>query len=312
MIRRMLCALASAGVAACVAVSPGHAGTIDLTTPEGKLQALVKMRASADGKDTFADWQVTAWAVVSGSRPQALFRLDGFNVGRMERQSDGGYRFLSREVAYYRDLATGQILERWNNPFTKEVNDVLQVINDPVNVNFDSPTKPNGRRPPIDVRGDEVVLKLDVPLAYPNPIKPQDYPLESTGEMYLASEHFIYLAKLADVSDDAVVSAPTQYAWTRIGPWLPWMKMGKTPGWIVYVGNGRKLGGAATLDPVVRAYTLKNHPTFMKSPDAYSPTNETSWSYYRKQRPPVPPAAMTTPTSPASAASAAAATPTSN
>jgi Protein of unknown function (DUF1838) len=266
--------------------SAGCASALDLSTPEGKMLGLVKMRASSDGKDAYADWQVTAWAVVPGARPTALFRLDGFNVGRMERQSDGGWRFISREVAYYRDRVTGAILTHWDNPFTKQRNEVLQVINDPVNIAFDPPTKPGVRLPPLAVRGENVSLVLDVPLAYPNPLTPRDYPLESSGEMYLASEHFLYFAKTADVANDALASAPTHYGWLRNGPWLPWMKMGQMPGHIAYVGHGRKLASAAELDPVVREYTEKHHPEFMKSPAAWSQPNETSWTYYRKMRPP--------------------------
>lgn len=259
---------------------------LDLGTPEGKLQAMVKMRASADGSPAFADWRVTAFAVLPGQKPVAIFKLDGFNVGRMEKQPDGAYRFISREVAYYRDLVTRKIIDKWDNPYTKETNDVLQVINDPVNVYFPSPEKLPAGMLPFDVRGDDVVLQLDVPLGYPNPIKPDEYPVESTGPTYLASEHFLYFAKTSEVVDDKLAFTPTHYAWTRVGPWLPWMKMGKLPGWILYVGTGRKHASAAALDPVVREYTEKNHPKFMLPPDKFSPPNETSWTYYRKVFPP--------------------------
>ena len=66
------------------------------------------------------------------------------------------------------------------------------------------------------------------------------------------------------------------------------MRMGQQPGHILYVGHGFKLSGPEQLDPVVRAYTEKHHPEFMKAPSAWSQPNETSWTYYRKQRAPVP------------------------
>lgn len=261
------------------------AAALDVNTPEGALQGLVKMRASLDGKQVFADWKVTAFAVVPGQRMRPLFRLDGFNVARMQSHTDGSWRLISREVAYYRDLKTGEILQRYANPLTGKTDEVLQVINDPVNIEFPAPT-PGGRRAMFETSSDQMVLRQDIPLLYPNPVTPKDYPLESTGENYIASEHFIYFARATDMHDDKLMSAPTHYSWSRLGPWLPWMGMGSQPGMILYVGHGAKLMSPDLLDPVVRAYTERNHPAFMNAPTAWSQPNETSWTYYRKQRPP--------------------------
>ncbi|MFH7042256.1 DUF1838 family protein [Paucibacter sp. JuS9] len=270
-------------VAAWFAASSALA--LDVSSPEGGLQALIKMRASLDGREVIADWKVTAFAVVPGQRMRPLFRLDGFNAARMEKQGDGGWRMISREVAYYRDLKTGEVLQRFANPLTGQTDDVLQVVNDPVNVAFPAPT-PTGRRVTLEASGDQLVLRQDVPLLYANPVSPKEYPLESTGENYIASEHFTYFARAADVLDDKQVSVPTHYGWTRVGPWLPWMRMGAHAGHILYVGHGAKLSGPEQLDPVVRAYTEKHHPEFMKAPAAWSQPNETSWTYFRKQHPP--------------------------
>jgi Protein of unknown function (DUF1838) len=278
-------ALAALAALACAGLVPS-AAALDWTTPEGGLSALMKMRASLDGREVIADWKVTAWAVVPGQRMRPLFRLDGFNVARMEKQPDGGWRMLSREVAYYRDLRSGEVLQQWANPFTGKTDDVLQVVNDPVNIAFAAPGAPNFRRVTLITEGDQVVLRQDVPLAYPNPITPKDYPVESSGDTYIASEHFTYYARAADLRDDTLASAPTHYGWTRVGPWLPWMRMGSAAGNILYVGHGAKLTGPEQLDPVVRAYTERHHPSFMKAPTQWSQPNETSWTYYRKQRPP--------------------------
>ena len=281
-VRLGLC-LAMALHVVCTGV--GTATAAELNSPEGSLMALIRMRGSADGREVYADWRTTAWAVVPGQRMRPLFRLDGFNVARMEAQSDGGWRMLSREVAYYRDLTTGEVLKTWKNPFTGLDNEVLQVLNDPVNLQFPAPSAPGARRVNLVPQGPDMVLRQDVPLAYPNPLSPKDYPVESTGETYFASEHFTYYARRADLEGNAA-SVPTHYSWTRIGPWLPWMKMGQQPGFILYVGHGSKLPDAQALDPVVREYTQKNHPQYLKAPQAWSQPNETSWTFYRKQRPP--------------------------
>ena len=91
------------------------------------------MRADNSGKDVYADWHTTVFLVEPGKRAVAIMRLDGFNVGRAVKNADGSYQWLAREVAYYRDLKTGKILDKWENPITGKTNDVLQVVNDPVN-----------------------------------------------------------------------------------------------------------------------------------------------------------------------------------
>ncbi len=266
-------------VAAFSVLTPLAATAYDFTKPENSMDAFIRLRGNADGADTIADWAVTVFIVEPGKRPTPVMRLDGFNVGRPVKNADGSYQWLSREVAYYRDLKTGKILDQWDNPMTGKTNDVLHVINDPVNGKF----TPATLNLPWNVRGEDVFLKMDIPLAYPNALQPADFPDESTGPMYLASEHFLYFAKMSDFDNPKLTSIPSAYAWTRTGPWLPWMKMGTRPGYILYTGQGKKLKSAAELDAVVREYTEKNHPAFMAAPKALVTPNETSWTYYKKK-----------------------------
>jgi Protein of unknown function (DUF1838) len=285
---RKLSALLRSVAVACLAgcaVSIPQAQALDLSTYEGQMTAYQKLRGNTNGSDTIADWQVTMFIVEPGKKAVPVMRLDGFNVGRFAKQPDGSVQWMSREVAYYRDLKTGKILGEWDNPVTGQKNQVVQVINDPVNSAFPAQPAPNQPPLPWNVRGDDVFLKLDIPLAYPNALLPADYPDESTGPTYLASEHFLFFAKTRDLMDPKLTSIPAAYAWTRTGPWLPWMKMGTRPGYVLYSGQGKKLASAEELDPVVREYTQKNHAAFMTAPKSFVRPNETSWTYYKKQFP---------------------------
>lgn len=266
---------------------------LDLNSYEGSMAAYKKMRGNADGSDTIADWQVTVYMVEPGKKATPIMRLDGFNIGRFAQQPDGGFQWISREIAYYRDLKTGQLLTEWNNPVTGKKNQVVQVINDPVNSKFGATAAPNQPGLPWNVRGDDVFLKMDIPLAYPNSLQPNEYPEESTGPSYIASEHFLFFAKTRDLMDEKMKSIPSTYAWTRTGPWLPWMKMGTRSGYLLYSGQGKKLKGPEELDQFVRDYTTKNYPDFMSAPKTYTTPNETSWTYYKKLNPHVTVAPVT-------------------
>jgi Protein of unknown function (DUF1838) len=280
-IRNMLCCAITA-----LAATGAAAQALDFSKPEDSLKAFIKLRGNIDGSDALADWKVTVFIVEPGKRAVPVMRLDGFNAGRAIKNDDGTWQWLSREAAYYRDLKTGQILDTWANPVTGQTNKVVHVLNDPVNGKFEAARM----NLPWDVRGEDVFMKMDIPLAYPNALQPGDYPEESTGPTYFASEHFLYFAKTKDFQDAKATSVPASYAWTRTGPWLPWMKMGQRPGYVLYTGQDKKLKSAAELDPVVREYTEKNHPLYMKAPEKLVTPNETSWTYYKKLNP-VKPAA---------------------
>ena len=255
---------------------------VDTTSSAGQLDTFMRMRSTSDGRDTFANWWVTVFAVVPGERPREIFRLDGFNVGRFVKAQDGSAQFITREVAYYRDLKTGEFLKEWMNPFTNEKNAVLHVTNDPVNSRWAAPKAGEPGRLPFMQNGDDVFLRLDIPLGYPNPLLPADYPAESSGPTYLASEHFTFFSKTRDLADPKATSVPLTYAWARTGPWLPWMKMGQRPGYLIYSGHGRKFAKFDDLPADLRDHTRANHPLYMASPATFQSPNETSWTYYKK------------------------------
>ncbi len=275
-------AAAGAALSGCAGMAPG-AAALDLTSAAGQLDAFMRMRAANDGREVFANWWITMYAVLPGERPREIMKLDGFNAGRYARQGDGSVQFITREVAYYKDPTSGKILAEWANPFTNQTNSVLQVANDPVNSRNAAPKPGEAGRFPFMQSGDDVFLRLDIPLAYPNPLLPADFPVGSSGPMYTASEHFTFFTKASYLADAKLASVPTTRSWTRTGPWLPWMKMGTRPGYLLYSGHGRKFASFEELPAAVRDYTLANFPEYRSAPATYVTPNETSWTYYKKK-----------------------------
>jgi hypothetical protein len=260
-----------------------QASALDLTKADDAYKAMLRVVGDLDGKPVFKDWNVTVFAVEPGVKPIPILRMQGYNAGRLITKADGSYEWVTREVSYYQDLKTGEIIESWMNPLTKTNVCVVHVANDPVNNKFPAPGK-EGTIPFVafQTAGDISSLRMDIPLAYPNALRPEEHPEESTGPTYLASEHFIYFANTADLESSSARSTPTHYAWFRTGPWLPWMKMGQAPGYLIYSGQGRKYSSFDELPASVQAYTRKHHPSYVTAPDSYYQPNETSWSYYAK------------------------------
>jgi hypothetical protein len=279
---KSLCAAAAtAVVASALFATNAAAGTLDLSKPADAHQAMLRLVGDLDGKPVFKDWDVTIFAVLPGAKPRPILRMQGFNAGRLIAKPDGSHDWVTREVSYYQDLKSGEIIESWVNPLNNQKQCIVHVANDPVS-NHMMPPAANGRAPGFNISGETGSLRMDIPLSYPNALSEADFPEESTGPTYLASEHFIFFARRADLVSDVQRSTPGHHAWFRTGPWLPWMKMGKTPGYLIYSGQGNKYASFDELPAAVKAYTKKNHPTYVTAPDSFYQPNETSWTYYGK------------------------------
>ena len=273
-------------LAAALALGSGAATALDLNKPEDSYQAMLRVVGDLTGKPVFKDWDAVIFALVPGEKAVPIIRTIGFNAGRLIKQPDGSHHWVTREVSFYVDLKTGQIVDSWVNPLNGKTVKVVQVANDPVSNKFPliEPGKPNyfAKFAQFEVRGDVAWMRWDVPLKYPNELKPELYPEESHGETYVASEHFHFFVNTADAQSDTATSTPTHYSWFRTGPWLPWMKMGQAPGTLLYSGNGRKYDSFEQLPEQLREYTRKHYPKYMDAPTSFYQPNETSWSYFRK------------------------------
>lgn len=60
------------------------------------------------------------------------------------------------------------------------------------------------------------------------------------------------------------------------------MKMGQTPGYLLYSGQGRKYQQFDQLPANVKDYTLKNYAAYVTAPESFYQPNETSWTYYAR------------------------------
>ncbi|MEZ5459173.1 MAG: DUF1838 family protein [Steroidobacteraceae bacterium] len=247
--------------------------------PVQQLEVYVRANGDTSGQPS-ATWATgTVYAYVPGEKPRALFGLEVLGMARYQR-IDGGFLRLSREVGYYTDLTTGTVLERWHNPWLQRDVDVVPIQNDPVNRRF-TVANINFR---INQSGDTVAIYREVPLRYPNPLDPGNYPLYSSGEYYEAIEMFNTFARRSDLANPGLSSVASTGSWTRIGPWLPWMEMGTRPGYLVY--HSRAFKPAQGLDGIpdsLLGEVRARHPRFLEAPAAFSAPDETSWTFFKKR-----------------------------
>ena len=266
---------------------------LDPSNADDQMRMQVKMSCSLiEGKPTLYWWSGRMYSRVPGERDRVLFNVHGMNMRQCRTKQDPlrgfCYRSVSREVMFYLDPVSNEVVRRWKNPWTGKEVDVVQVANDPVNARdwFCSRDK-DGK--PVD-RSDSMQIKDDLLLEgggaarlfYKNPLagEYQDY----VGGAYHAMEFGSTQASAREALDardtelqDAVIS------WGRVSRWLPWMEMGDRDGLVVFHTAGIRLDAWEQLPEVVRTEIERNYPVYRNPPplDDARP-NETSWTVFKK------------------------------
>ncbi len=268
------------GDEAAAAVDPLY----DLEIPEQALEALVKMRGDLTGADVAWYWTGSIWGMVPGEGNRRLFDYDGFSASRFEK-SEGGYRMLNREVGVYRDPGSGEILDRWLNPYLGREVQVLHRWNDHVNVEITTHGRFSIQIIPTTVMGDDIWWRLDMFFFRPSPISRKDYPLNVQHDMYQGSELTMYHARRGDLEDGALTSVPAEVTFSRISQWEPFMEMGNRPGQMVFHAAGKKLLGGSDELALVN-HRLHNHisthrPNYLRAPERWQPGTVSQWDAFK-------------------------------
>lgn len=253
---------------------------MDPDSPAAQLNRLARVRADTSGAPSTVWWCGDVYQNAPGEPYQHLFGFEGINVSRLV-EIEGGLQLLSREAAFYLDPKSREILEEWDNHVTGERVAVSHVWNDPVNQTWLVQQPWGPFRVPITDLGERICFNMDIPLAYPSPLSVADYPENSADDTYRALELFQFFAAKSDLADTGRTSVPCDLSWSRVSPWLPWMRMGSRDGGLVFHTRGVKLA----YDDVpqrTRAYVSDHHPEYAEPPETAEGTNETSWTYFKK------------------------------
>lgn len=254
---------------------------MDGQDPAGQLRTLARVRADSAGAPSAVWWRGDVYQNAPGEPYAHLFGFAGVNVSRIV-EIEGGLQLLSREAAFYLDPRSREILREWDNPVTGERVAVDHVWNDPVNQQWLEQQPWGPFRVPTTDLGETLCLNLDIPLAYPSPLSVAKYPDSSADDTYRALELFQFFAAKTDLADPDLTSVPCTLSWSRVSPWLPWMRMGQRPGGLVFHTRGVK----STYDAVpaqIRDHIAATHPEYAEPPAAWSAPNETSWTAFRKR-----------------------------
>jgi hypothetical protein len=303
-------AVAGAGLAAlagAAAASPGIAATrtgrrvpLDLATPVGNVTAYLTLRASLETQDVFFWFSGRLDLAVPGEPVRPIIEVATLILRRTERLGELAWNVIDWEASMYRHLDGGAWLgpdEQILNPHTGRKVTPLNYREGPVRFRFtDQEPRILGSRDVMPktgkpfsypwkvVAGDLYMVKSSY-IRAPNWLQPVDWPLESSGKEIVVAAHSSLKARLADVEDPRVASAPADFAYTATSGWLPWMQMGATPGHVVWAESGKKLFSLdeAPADQVARLREV--HPAWFARPEPWPEFTNMYLQYKEKHAP---------------------------
>jgi len=268
-------------------ISTAHAESIDPNTAEGAVKLNRKVQCSLnDGEEMVYYWTGRAYSRVTGERDKHLFNLEGMNIRQCFETNDPvrgvGYKLRTREILLYLDPKTNEILESWENPWTGETNEVIQVLNDPVNHTAYGKTK-SGEVTPFDLKDTNgtFFVKFEVPLFYTNPMggSYQKY----VGGTYHATEIFDFNGSTEELLDASKSTAYPIISWIRISDWLPFMEMNGRTGTLYMNSMGKKLESYDQMSDLMKNFIAEQAPKYRHAPpEDDARRNETSWTYTKK------------------------------
>ncbi len=267
--------------------------------------AFARLQADMDfGKVKYGWYSGTVMGVRENEKVKPLMGFEGFSTARLLDNGDGSYQKLLRELVFYKDLRTGEVMETFDNPYTGETVRVVPVANDPFNHLIEQyyPKGPSYgglnkleekprvplRFPWYITREDTVVLATDIHLFYPSALQPDKWPRESSGPMNRVSEMFRYVIRREELEDLDRSSVTYTGTWSRITPWLPWMLMGQTPGHINYMGAMGGFDDLSMVSPQVIAYAEKHYPKYFDAPTEWVEPSLSSLENYARTETPAP------------------------
>ncbi len=279
---------------------------IDFTNPIWNRDTWARIQGDLNPENQkIGDVRGVIIGVKPGEKSKELCGFEAFLATRLVPQEDGTIRRLNKEVIFYTNPRTGEIIEEWTNPWTGEVVNVVQVANDPFNYtisewlilapeDFGGDKKVEPRKIPLifpwhQMSPTHLSLSTDMHLHYPNAMNPEKWVRESSGPMVQVSEMMRYCVPIAEIENPELTSVSFTGTWNRITPWMPWMLMGQEPGHTLYVGSMTGGPDHSVISPQALAYAEKNYPQFLNAPtEDYGPSHSSLEIYARTQEPAPP------------------------
>lgn len=240
---------------------------LDLSPGQGNLDGFLKTRSDIGGKPSVTYAYGTVVSKIPGRKSRVLMQTHAVNVTRCIKDATG-YQFLQRECVIFCDVATGEPLKTWFNPYIDRECEVFHIQNTSVSSHYDAVGK-NGpyKMDYLELAGD-VTFYNDLFYSSPSPLNIEDYPTYAQSNVYEGAGLYHWHTTRKELDNADITSAETRTSHIGVRQWLPWMEMGAWEGELVLPSRGKKLRerGVADIPKPFLAWMEKNMPIYLEPP----------------------------------------------
>jgi hypothetical protein len=238
------------------AAAPSPQPQLDLADPVTALRTHVKLVGSTGREVVYSFMRLNIYADLGTGNFVPLFTMNNILVDHWEPKGDDSHEMRKYEVGYYSPFDGYEPLEEFANPITGETVPIHHFRLGPVpRLYTPKGVYAMGYTPkllPIEIIGDRVFVATESIEARPDIARP--------GETNYTNSFMTMSARVADVADPKVTSAPVHLQLQNKHKWANWMRMGDRPGGTVGRGFGGKIPSLDALPPAVQAGARKLVP----------------------------------------------------
>lgn len=267
-------ATAAGAVAALAQAGPAmaaRAGEADPAEPAGRQRTFMMVKGALDDR-LIIRWISARYHAVIDDAITPMYNTHSATFSRHRRVTDGphagGYELVSAEIAWFTDIATGQPLDRWYNPY----------------IGRDVTIPPGGLRPsrqmiapdlsihleqdaegidvtyevlPFEIHGDDLWIteRTRTAVARPGGKKPFRY-----------SQNSIYRTRRSDLARRGARHVTSDVSFTNVCGWRPYLEMGDHPGHMMSIGIGQQGAVFANIPEEWKAATRQRQPDIFADP----------------------------------------------
>ena len=176
------------------------------------------------------------WGKLLNGSAANFFAVEGLSFNRMERRADGSLRQVMEECGFWKDPASGELLDAWTNPLNG-LPCTAHHFRSRQDLTFSPDGKLVGVEPLEGVIAPPVVsgptLWVSESLFGAIPVggrKADQEPLSYSGPVRSMLSLATFTCETDTILADKPGFVPGTLHFQSSSPWYPWMRMGQAPG----------------------------------------------------------------------------------
>lgn len=227
--------------------------------PAAKLHAQLRIgRDLAEESSTLTWYNWIVFVVPELQAPQAILRYEGIEYSLLRHLGNNNFRLQAHNLSYPRDLSTGEFTDKMVNPVTGETIAVGPsiittdpgTVQNPIgfrNVNGDG----SYQKRYAMFRLEDEVLKVDTVRGAP------------PGIPVTHLEASCAWVRFDEFTKQSTSSLPTHFVGSYLYEYPSWMKMGKRPGHLSAMFDGKKIASVEELPDEFLDRARRDHPELL-------------------------------------------------